>query len=181
MAPDPDIELRRMIGSYLRQCRRDAKVSLTALVRRAKAADKTITCPLLSSYEHGRYVPTLQRLRVLLSYVGAEPTPEIVDAYRRLADAAPHMGQLIPGHRDGNAEARRLIHAWQTSETVAEAAAKLNMPTNILLGRVSIMRRRGVPLKYMSGVPHQYDWGSLADYARDLVDKDADGDVPPDN
>jgi hypothetical protein len=60
------------------------------------------------------------------------------------------MGGNMPKSRKSyDVSPTELIEAWESSETVQEAAAKLKMPKAILLARASKYRQTGIKLKKM--------------------------------
>jgi len=66
------------------------------------------------------------------------------------------------------------VHIWQTSVTLAEAAATLHVEPHKATARANYYRKKGVPLKNMR--PEQYgrrnDWTALAKLALELAPRE---------
>ncbi len=149
-------------GDFLRAVRTAA--GMTAADLRSKANDRTLSKSIVSRYEAGAVLPTLERLKSLAAACGAEVPADMADEYDRLAATVPHMAQV------GN-QWREFVRTWQTSPNAEAVAEALGITRRQAGCRAGYMRRHGVALKKMPIGHHgraKVDWGGLAALAVQL-------------
>lgn len=72
------------------------------------------------------------------------------------------------GRRYKNIGPLEFIDTWQNATTPTEVAEKLRMPLNAVLARAYSYQRRGVPLRRLKAMGH--NWAELAEFAKSLLE-----------
>ncbi len=65
------------------------------------------------------------------------------------------------------------VKIWQTSDTLAEAAERMNMKEASVAARARYFKGKGVPLKQLTK-PYVNDWAELAELAQQLEGGDGE-------
>lgn len=152
--------LAKRVGELLRRAR--LAVGLSPDQLRAKAKDRTLSRSILSRYEHGQVLPTLDRLKSLMAACDDVVPPDLCAAIMMLAQEEPHMRQI-------ESEWEKFVRAWQSSDCIADVAEKLGTTKLKVSVKAAYARKQGVPLKKMfHGRSGTVDWASLVDLAKDL-------------
>lgn len=156
-----------MIGMAIRSARIAKK--MTAQLLMDFLGDETLTRALISSYENGRYLPSLDRLTRILHSLDAEVTDEIRQHYVNCLEITPGYGQVNPGGRTRIGDAKEIISAWQTASSVQEAADLLGIDKRDLVKKVGNLRVRGVPLKKF--MLSKVDYDKLKEFASQFTSR----------
>lgn len=155
--------LRKRVGRVLSLARAGRGLRQDDLI--AKIQSFALTKSLLSRYEHGNVLPSIDRLREMLEACEAGPVPSEIDAaYRHLALGANHLTQVI-----ATEVTKEFIQTWVNFKTVPEVAESLGMSRKQVLWFATRLRAKGInlPKKARTSTSNE-DWAEVVRFAKEL-------------
>lgn len=155
--------LRKRVGRILSLARTGRGLRQDDLVARTEGFK--LTKSLISRYENGFVLPSIERLRAMLEACDAGPVPSEIDAaYRHLALGANHLTQTI-----ATEVTKEFIKTWVESPTVQEVAESLGMSRKQVLWFATRLRAKGIKLpKKPRTSTSAEDWAEVVRFAKEL-------------